>query len=314
MSVPPTHTSDTVCTLCPSGTTVDNHTGMPSCISCGPGHYIPEAGSTGPCSSYGCPAGTSDVDSNASTPCVSCPSGSYSAPASSGNCTLCPAGSTDDDSNPATPCVSCPAGTYVPSGSTGACSNFQCAAGTVDADNSSSTACVSCGPGYYIPNPGTTGPCTAHACLAGTTDLDSNPTTPCSTCPRNMVAPVAWHGNCTHAPPHPPTRRRFFVGTGGYDPAQAMAYCAANGGQLASIRNSSELYLLGSLKPQPDRSNGMWIGGHRVAISAPYHWLDGWTATTPYNYFCNGEPQNVEYYVSFWSSGSCIEDFCYQAK
>ena len=116
------------------------------------------------------------------------------------------------------------------------------------------------------------------------------------------------------AGPNPPTRRRFFVGTGGYDPAQAMAYCAANGGQLASIRNSSELYLLGSLKPQPDRSNGMWIGGHRVAISAPYHWLDGWTATTPYNYFCNGEPQNVEYYVSFWSSGSCIEDFCYQAK
>ena len=114
---------------------------------------------------------------------------------------------------------------------------------------------------------------------------------------------------------NPPSRRRFQVGHAGYDPSSAIAYCTSLGSSvtLASIRNSNDNSCLGAIKPQPDRSNGMWVGGHRTAISNPYFWLDGWTSTTPYNYFCSGSPQNVEYYTAYWSHPYCVEDFSYSS-
>ena len=81
---------------------------------------------------------------------------------------------------------------------------------------------------------------------------------------------------------------------------------------MASIRNSSEAILFGSLKLGGSRaSTGLWVGIKRNSPTSVnnFYWVDGSPMTNPQQYFCAGEPQSSEFAAAYWTSTSCLEDF-----
>eukprot|EP00727_Mastigamoeba_balamuthi_P001950 m51a1_g11752 putative protein (1175) ;mRNA; r:193755-198658 len=154
------------------------------CELCGPGTYVPSAGSMGKCQEHNCPAGKTDHDNDTSTDCIPCGPGHYVPSGSCGPCSayVCPAGWVDDDSSESTECVQCRGpGLYVRRGMTGRCDDerFKCPAGWADEDRDSSTPCAKCAPGQFAAK-GWAFPCNASLCPAGTTDGDRNPATACT--------------------------------------------------------------------------------------------------------------------------------------
>ncbi|XP_038164152.1 type-2 ice-structuring protein-like [Cyprinodon tularosa] len=96
-----------------------------------------------------------------------------------------------------------------------------------------------------------------------------------------------------------------------YTWAQAEQYCVARGGNLPSVRSSTEYNWLGSYIYSRTRSYGMtWIGGSDAQQERYWFWSDG----TPfrYNSWCSGMPRTSSSYnclVMNYSACRCWLDY-----